>query len=130
RFINYKKMYEMASDLLNQLGLKLNPKMKIKHLTLAHIQMVEIAKALSVDSNLIIMDEPTSSLVDREAQKLFDIIRMLKEQNKGIIYVSHRMNEIFEIADEITVLRDGNYIDSKNINQTDENSLIHMMVGR
>lgn len=130
KLIDYNEMYKMTSGLLKQLDLNLDPKMKVKNLSMAHIQMIEIAKALSIDSKLIIMDEPTSSLVDKEANKLFEIISMLKKQNKGIIYVSHKMNEIFEISDDITVLRDGNYIDSKSINDVEENKLIHMMVGR
>lgn len=92
--------------------------------------MVEIAKALSLKSNILVMDEPTSSLSENEVNVLFQIIRKLKTEGVGIIYVSHRMSELFEITDRITVMRDGEYIDTRNTNETNTDELVYLMVGR
>src|SRR5699024_9229799 len=91
---------------------------------------VEIVKATSYNADVIIMDEPTSAITDREVEKLFEIIEKLKKQNKAIVYISHKMDEIYRIADYITVLRDGKYIDSRPASQLPENELVRLMVGR
>jgi inositol transport system ATP-binding protein len=119
-----------AADILQKIGLHLDVRRKLKHLRVAEMQMVEIAKALSNKAKVIIMDEPTSAISDKEVATLFAIIRDLKKKGVAIIYISHKMDEIFEIADTITVLRDGKYIDSRPAAAFDRNSLIAMMVGR
>ncbi|UOF90417.1 sugar ABC transporter ATP-binding protein [Fodinisporobacter ferrooxydans] len=130
RFVNYKKMYQKASKLLESIGLSLNPRMKMNQLSVAEMQMVEIVKAISYDSQIIIMDEPTSAITDREVDRLFEIINILKKQDKAIIYISHKMDEIFKISDEITVFRDGNHIATKPAKALNNEILITMMVGR
>lgn len=129
-FLDYEYMYEKASSQLNELGLEINPNEKMKNLTIGYQQMVEIAKALLYDANLIILDEPTAALTNRETEKLFQIIKDLKSKGKSFIYVSHRMEEIFEICDRVTVLRDGKYIGSENIENITYHDLVRMMVGR
>jgi len=102
----------------------------VSSLSISKKQMVEIAKALSHQSEIIIMDEPTASLNEKEVDKIYKIIKKLKAENKTIIYISHRLEEIFEVADKVTVLRDGKYIGTREIKDIDENTIVHMMVGR
>jgi inositol transport system ATP-binding protein len=128
--INYKKLYQDAEMLLKNLNLSMNPKKKMKSLSVAGMQLVEILKALSYDSKVIIMDEPTSAIADQEVEKLFEIIDLLKSQGKAIIYISHKMDEIYKISDEITVFRDGHYIATKPSKELGYDTLITMMVGR
>ena len=97
----------MTARLLGRLRLKLSPTILMRELSVGNMQMVEIAKAISFHSKLIIMDEPTSAIADKEVESLFNIIRMLKEEGVTIIYITHKMSEVFEITDEISVLRDG-----------------------
>ena len=119
-----------ATELLHQLGLEISADVKMKHLSVAQMQMVEIAKAISNEAQIIIMDEPTSAISDKEVATLFRIIRDLKSKGVSIIYTSHKMDEIFEIADMVTVLRDGKYIGTKSASELNKNTLISMMVGR
>ncbi|GGB93731.1 sugar ABC transporter ATP-binding protein [Dyadobacter sediminis] len=119
-----------AAELLKQMGVSIDPEARMKFLSVAQMQMVEIAKAISNNAKVIIMDEPTSAISDREVATLFGIIRELKAREVSIIYISHKMDEIFEISDTITVLRDGKYIATKAASELDNNSLIAMMVGR
>ena len=128
--LDKKKTNIDASDLMKLVGLEINPSTLVKDLSIAQRQMVEVAKALSVNSKLIIMDEPTSSLTDREVEILMGIIRKLRGQGVSIIYISHKLSEIFDIADRITVLRDGNTIGTVDIRDCSEEMLIQMMVGR
>lgn len=129
-WLNDKNLTLKASELLSELGMDLYPDIKMKFLSVAQMQMVEIAKAVSNDAKVIIMDEPTSAISDKEVSTLFKIIRDLKSKGVAIIYISHKMDEIFEICDTITVLRDGKYIATKSASELDINSLIGMMVGR
>lgn len=108
----------------------INPDRKLYELSVAEMQMVEIVKAISYNADIIVMDEPTSAITDREVAKLFEIIRKLILQGKAIIYISHKMDEIYTICDTITVLRDGSYIDTKSAQQLDQQQLISLMVGR
>ena len=126
----YGEMYRKTRELLREMGISLDPKTKMKDLKVSDIQLVEIAKAVSYNSDIIIMDEPTSAITDREVHQLFRVIRDLKAKGKGIIYISHKMDEIFEISDDIMVLRDGQFIDSKPASETNNKELITMMVGR
>ncbi len=128
--IDWKKLYETSGALLKRLNLDLDPKTLVKNLSIGHKQMVEIAKALSFDAQIIIMDEPTDALTEKEAESLFKVIQDLRNQGKSIVYISHRLPEIFEICDDITVLRDGQFIGESSVQAIDEDKLIQMMVGR
>lgn len=124
------RLNRQAAELLAPLGVTIRPDTRMKHLSVAQMQMVEIAKAISNEARVIIMDEPTSALSDREVATLFAIIRDLTQKGVAIIYISHKMEEIFAIADTITVLRDGQYIATRPAADFDPNSLITTMVGR
>lgn len=128
--IDYKKLYDSAQKELNKLHLDLDCHKLVKNLTVAQAQMVEIAKCLSIGANLIIMDEPTATLSDDEIETLFAIINDLKHHNIGIIYISHRMDEIFKISDCVTVFRDGMHISTCNISDTNYDKVVSQMVGK
>lgn len=128
--IDHKKMYEMTEEVLKRIDLAEDPKTLMVDLPVAKIQMIEIAKAISYDAKLIIMDEPTSALTNREINQLFIIMRKLKELGKSIIYISHKLEEIFTICNRITVYRDGEYIGTERVCDIDGPRLIKMMVGR
>jgi inositol transport system ATP-binding protein len=128
--INKKKMVENTKALFAKLELHINPNSLMKELSIANTQMVEIAKAISYDSSLIIMDEPTSAITEKEVDHLFKIIRSLKEDGVSIIYITHKMDEVFKISDDITVFRDGCHIQTIPAAETNKEGLISMMVGR
>jgi methyl-galactoside transport system ATP-binding protein/inositol transport system ATP-binding protein len=128
--VDHQKMYEMSKAVLKEIELDEDPRTLMASLTVAKIQMIEIAKAISFNSKLIIMDEPTSALTEREIKQLFSIMRKLKAQGKSIIYISHKLEEIYEITDRITVYRDGAYIGSEDTKELKVDRLIKMMVGR
>src|SRR5260370_38352146 len=125
-----RRMAKESADLLNRLGIQLSPSAQIGDLTVASQQMVEIAKALSQNADLIVMDEPSAILGGQELDSLFATIRSLVEQGVTIIYISHRLNEIFEIADDVTVLKDGQVVGAQPISEVTRARLIQMMVGR
>ncbi len=129
-FLNKKKTNERAAKLLKEFDLDLNPKMLVEELTIAQMQMMEIIKAVSCNARLVIMDEPTSSLDSEETERLFKTIRNLKAAGVTVIYISHRMEEIFKICDAYSVFRDGRYIGSGDVSGVTTNQLIAMMVGR
>lgn len=129
-WLNDKVTNQKAQELLDLIGVDINAQTKIKTLSIAEMQMVEIAKAISNNAKVIIMDEPTSALSDKEVAMLFKIIKDLKAKGVAIIYISHKMDEIYQITDRITVLRDGKYIATKSTNELDKNALIALMVGR
>jgi len=129
-FVDYKQMYRKTEELLKELGVKINPSIKVGKLKVADQQLVEIAKAISLNAEIIVMDEPTSAITDKEVEMLFQIIEDLKKKKKGIIYISHKMDEIFKIADDITVLRDGEYVNSWSAEKLNQDMLIKNMVGR
>mgnify|MGYP002152261592 CR=1 FL=1 len=128
--VDHKKMYEMSKDVLEMIDLKEDPRTEMRHLTVAKMQMIEIAKAISYNAKLIIMDEPTSALTNREVEQLFSIMRKLKDNGKSIIYISHKLDEVFAITDRVTVLRDGAYIGTENTSDLTVEKMIKMMVGR
>lgn len=128
--IDFNKLHNDADKLLKKLNVETNSKELLGNLSIAEQQMIEIAKALSLDAKIIIMDEPTDALTDRESESLFKVISELKEEGKAIVYISHRLKEIFEICDSITVLRDGKYVGREEISNLDEDKMIEMMVGR
>jgi D-allose transport system ATP-binding protein len=128
--VDYKQMRKAAVDLLDRVGLKRDPKTFVEELSISEKQQVEIAKALSSNADVIIMDEPTASLTTDETEHLFKIIRQLRSEGKGIVYISHKMKEIKEIGDRVTVLKDGAYIGTRNAADVEINELVAMMVGR
>ncbi|WP_427193525.1 sugar ABC transporter ATP-binding protein [Treponema denticola] len=124
------KMFESASSLFVSLNMNVNPKTIMRTMSVSQRQMVEIAKAVSYNAKLIVLDEPTSSLTEREVKKLFSIIRALQKKGVSFIYISHKMDEVFEVCDEVAVLRDGKMILSKPVAETNMNEIISAMVGR
>ncbi len=128
--VDWGKMYREASGLLDSLGVHLDPRTKARNLSVAQQQMVEIARALSLNAKILIMDEPTSSLTLAEVADLFRIVRRLREAGTAIVFISHRLEELFELADRVTVLRDGQYVGTRLISEVTTDSLIQMMVGR
>ena len=130
RLINWKELNARAKELLLRIGFDADPKTIVGKLTVAEKQMVEIAKALSRNSRIILMDEPSATLTKKELDALFQIIRDLKEQGIAVIYISHRMEEIFEICETVTVMRDGQIIGTRNVADVTSKELVEMMVGR
>lgn len=128
--VNWGTMYRDAQAQIDRLNLNINIRTPVRYLSIAQQQMVEVAKALSMNARLIVMDEPTSSLTDREVETLFEQMRVLRAEGVAIIYISHRLNEIFEICDRITVLRDGEYVGTERVQDLTHQDIIRMMVGR
>ncbi|HHQ4313310.1 TPA: ribose ABC transporter ATP-binding protein RbsA [Serratia fonticola] len=128
--IDWKRMYAEADKLLARLNLRYSSHRLVGELSIGDQQMVEIAKVLSFESKVIIMDEPTDALTDTETASLFKVINELKAEGRGIVYISHRLKEIFEICDDVTVFRDGQFIAERPVAELNEDSLIEMMVGR
>ena len=129
-FIDHTKMYRDTKAIFDELGIDVDPRQKVAELTVSQMQMIEIAKAFSYNAKIVIMDEPTSSLSEKEVNHLFGIIQKLKDRGCGIIYISHKMDEIFRICDEITILRDGQWIDTRPVAGLTFDDVIKMMVGR
>ncbi|PWC19403.1 ribose ABC transporter ATP-binding protein RbsA [Brenneria corticis] len=128
--IDWKKMYQEADKLLKRLNLRYDSRRTVAELSIGDQQMVEIAKVLSFESKVIIMDEPTDALTDTETASLFSVIKELQAEGRGIVYISHRLKEIFEICDDVTVFRDGQFIGERPVSELQEERLIEMMVGR
>ncbi|AVX01885.1 galactose/methyl galactoside ABC transporter ATP-binding protein MglA [Vibrio vulnificus] len=129
-FVDHDKMYRDTKEIFAELDIDIDPKVKVATLSVSQMQMVEIAKAFSYDAKIVIMDEPTSSLTEKEVGHLFTIINKLKEKGCGVVYISHKMEEIFAICDEITILRDGQWVDTRPLKGLDMDQIIAMMVGR
>ena len=128
--INQRAIFQEATRALSALGLVLNPRKSVKELRVAEQQMVEVAKALSLDARILIMDEPTAALTEHEIAELFATIRRLKEKGVSIVYISHRMEELFEIGDRVTVLRDGHSVGTYDVSGISKSELIRLMVNR
>lgn len=128
--VDKKKAIEEAQKYMDKVGLKVNPRTLVEHLSVAQKQLVEIAKAISNHVKILVLDEPTAAITDKETRMLFEIIRELQKEGIGIIYISHRMSEFFEIGTRCTVMRDGSYVGTVNIADTTEEELTKMMVGR
>jgi rhamnose transport system ATP-binding protein len=128
--VDWRKLYDEAKQLLDSLGVQIDLKQKARQLSIAQQQIVEIARAFSINARILIMDEPTSSLTLNEVADLFNLVRNLRESGTAIIFISHRLEELFEIADRVTVLRDGYYIDTCNMKETTRDDLLRKMVGR
>ena len=129
-FIDHAEMRRKTAALFEQLKIKIDPGIEVRDLSVANRQMVEIAKAISYESDVLIMDEPTSALTEKEVDHLFEIIRELRRQGKGIVYITHKMNELFEISDEFSVFRDGKYVGTHAAKDVTRDDIIRMMVGR
>jgi ribose transport system ATP-binding protein len=129
-FVDYRRMYAEARKLLEWLGAPFSPRERVANLGVAQQQLVEIAKALAMEARVIAMDEPTATLSMKETERLFSIIHSLRAKGKGIIYISHRLEEIFEIADRVTVLREGRRVETCWLNEVTKERLINMMLGR
>lgn len=129
-FVDEKKMYNDTINIFKDLDIKVDSRKKVADLPIAERQMIEIAKAVSYKSKVIVMDEPTSSLTEKEVEHLFKIIKKLKESGVGIVYISHKMEEIKMISDEITILRDGKWISTNDVSKITTEQIISMMVGR
>jgi ribose transport system ATP-binding protein len=129
-FLDKKKANRDAWELMKSLGLDINPKEQVRKLSIAKQQMVEIAKAITYDSEVLIMDEPSAALTGREIYELFRFIRDLRDRGHGIIYISHRLDELPEISDRITVMRDGQYVGTVETGSVSKEQIISMMVGR
>lgn len=130
KFLNDKEMYQHTGEILKEYGLAFTPQTKVKYLSVAQIQMLEIIKAVRKNADIIIMDEPTSSLSDEESKKLFRLIHELTAKEVSIIYISHRLEEILMLTDRITVLRDGEFIKTVSAKGVTQDELVEMMVGR
>lgn len=128
--IDHPKMLQMTQDLFQRLNIQLDPRAEIADLSVGSRQLVEIAKAVSFNSDVLIMDEPTSAITEKDVAHLFEIIRDLRRQGIGIVYITHKMNEVFEIADEFSVFRDGKYIGTHLSTAVNRDDIIRMMVGR
>lgn len=125
-----KAMRKKVKEILDLLGVKIDPSQTMDQLSIGQQQMIEIAKALMVEAKVLIMDEPTAALTQSETEVLFKVVRSLKEKGVSIVYISHRMEEIFELCDRITVLRDGEYVGTENIADIDLDHVVQMMIGR
>ena len=129
-FVNRRAESQEARGLLERVGLHTDPDRTVMGLTVAEMQRVEIAKALAIDAKVVIMDEPTATLAEKEIEGLFEVIRDLQSHGIAILYISHRLDEIFRIADRVTVMRDGKIVDTLPIDDLDEDKLVRLMVGR
>ena len=128
--VNLKAQEKEAQEVLDRLGMDIDARSLVKDLSIAKQQMVEITKAVATDSRILVMDEPTSSISEKEVENLFNIMRDLTSHGVGIIYISHKMSELQEICDRVTVMRDGEYVGTKVVKETSRDDLISMMVGR
>ena len=129
-FVDHQKMYAETKKIFEQLDIHVDPRVMTGSLQVADRQMIEIAKAVSYDAKVIVMDEPTSSLTEDEVEHLFRIIEMLKKRGVSIIYISHKMEEIMQISDEVTIMRDGRWVATEPVSNLDTNKIIRLMVGR
>ena len=129
KLIDWKKTYQMAGDLLKKMNVDIDPHEKVYRLSMWQCQVVEITKAMSFSPKVLMLDEPTSALAHNETESLFEVVRTLRDQGVVIIYISHRLQEIWEIADTVTVLRDGKFVGKKDVSELDHKSVIKMMFG-
>ena len=129
-FVDFKKLNQDTKELLDGLGMKIHPKQSVSDLSSSQSQMVEIAKAMSIGAKIMILDEPSAAITDNELEKLFKIIKQLKETGKSFIYISHRLKELFEIGDRVAVLKDGRLVGVDDIENLNTTKIVSMMVGR
>ena len=129
-FVDYAEIELRSAEILAKFGIDIDPRAEVENLRVGEQQLVEIARALSLSADVLVLDEPTSALSEAEAQRLASFVRELARQGVAIVYISHRMSEVFALADKITVLRDGNFIATRRSGETSERDVIRMMVGR
>ena len=129
-FIDEEKMYIDTKKIFEELDIPIDPREKVEKLSVSQMQMIEIAKAVSYNSKILVMDEPTSSLTEKEVNHLFKIINALRKKGVGIIYISHKMEEILQISDDVTIMRDGKWIDTQRASELTTDKIINLMVGR
>lgn len=129
-FVDKDKMFSDTKNLLDEYSLKFKPNTLVRNLSIAQQQMVEIIKAISFNSKILVMDEPTSSISEKDVEFLFSIMRTLVSKGVGIIYISHKMSDLNDVCDRVTVLRDGEYVGTKKVKETNRDELVNMMVGR
>src|SRR5574341_80404 len=130
RRVNWRQRNARARELLDRIGARIDPQAPVSALTMPEQQLVEVARALGASAKILIMDEPTASLTERETEHLFKVIGELRAQSVGVIYISHRLEELFAIVDRVTVLRDGEAIATRAMAEVDQAALIRLMVGR
>ena len=128
--VDWKTMYRSVQKTLDELNIRVNAKARINELTIGQQEMVTIAKVVYQNAKVIVFDEPTALLANEEVQLLFRMIGQLREKGYGIVYISHRMEEIFQLCDRVTVIKDGTYVDTVKTSEVDEDKLVQMMVGR
>ena len=128
--VDYQKMWDDTAKLFDEIGIDIAPKTLVTELTVAKIQLVEIAKAVSYNSEVLVMDEPTSALSRREIEHLFEVVRGLNKKGVSIVYISHKLDEVYEICEDVTILRDGRLIDAGSLSDINEEALVSMMVGQ
>lgn len=128
--IAWSKLFKAAKAIMDRLGITEKPETLVNELSIGKQQMVEIAKALSLNAQVIVMDEPTGALTDKETESLFKVIKELKAEGRSIVYISHRLKEIFQICDDVTIMRDGQFIAEHPIHEVNEDKIIELMVGR
>ena len=128
--IDWKQIHDRARDILDSIGARIDPRHRLSELGIANRHMVAVARALSVDARVVIMDEPTAALSQKEIEELYELVEKLKADGKAILFISHKFDEIFRIADRYTVFRDGEMVGEGRIAETDENALVELMVGR
>jgi len=129
-FLDIRSLENKAQEVLHRLGVDINPRTPLRRLTVAQQQMVEIAKALSLNAQIVIMDEPSATLGGQDLERLFEVITALKKQGVTVIYISHRLAEIFQVADRVTVFKDGRVVGTSPIAEIDRSTLVRMMIGR
>ncbi|MDR0671345.1 MAG: ATP-binding cassette domain-containing protein, partial [Oscillospiraceae bacterium] len=129
-FVSHKLMYDKTKEIFQELGINVDPRFMIGKLSVSQRQMVEIAKAVSYNAKILVLDEPTSSLTHEEVEHLFQIIFKLRDKGVGIIYISHKMEEILQISDEVTIMRDGQWVATKQASDLTTDEIIRLMVGR
>lgn len=129
-FIDWPRAYKIAAEYLNMLDVQIDPRVRMRELTVVQREIVEIVKATSQQARIIVMDEPTAALTPPEVKHLFSIIENLRKKGVGIIYISHRLDEIFEVAQRVTVLRDGNHVGTHSVDAITQDDIVEMMVGR
>lgn len=128
--VDYAEMHRRAAELMRRVGLRRKPETLVEDISISEKQQVEIAKALAAESKVIVMDEPTASLTNEEVSRLFEVVRSLKKEGRGIVFISHKLGEIIEIGDRVSVLKDGTYVGTKNVSDVSQDDLVTMMVGR
>lgn len=128
--INWKQIRKRTEELLQRENLQYDPTQKLRTMSTSDIQMIEILKAVSNDAQIVIMDEPTSAITDNEVERLFKKIKELNAKGVSVVYISHKLDEVFRIADEISILRDGKLVESRSAGEFDEKSIVEAMVGR